>query len=199
MKRTLTALFICLTLITAKAQIAEKAEDICPLLIGESITNATVINGKNEKVKLMSVLEAKPTVLVFYRGGWCPYCNLQLSALGESEAEILEAGYQIIAISPESYENIKPTIDIDKIKYQVFADPDGKLLQQVGIAFKANEKTKGYIKQKTKGKVSDILPVPTVMILDTKGVILFEYINPDYKVRMSKDLLMAVLGALMKK
>ncbi len=182
--------------LTGYAQIAEKADGIAPLLIGATLPNMKVVNAKNDSVDLLTVLKAKPTVLVFYRGGWCPYCNRQLSALGQSEAEILKAGYQIVAISPENYQNIDPTASTDKINYQVFSDPQAMLIQKVGIAFKMSEKYKEYISTKSKGSVSEVLPVPTVMIVNTKGEILFEYINPNYKERMTKELLMAVLPTL---
>jgi len=187
-----------LLLFSAKnfAQIADKAEEICPLLVGEILPNEQILNLENKPVELLSVLKQKPTVLVFYRGGWCPYCNMQLSALAEAEQEILKLGYQIVAISPEGNENLKPTIEKDSIKYQLFSDPEGNLIQKVGIAFKTRTPSKIYASTKTKGKVSDVLPVPTVMVVNTEGEILFEYINPNYKQRLTTKLLLAVLNGL---
>jgi peroxiredoxin len=178
------------------AQIADKAEDICPLMVGETLPNEQVMNIENKPVELFSILKQKPTVLVFYRGGWCPYCNTQLAGLVEAEPEILKLGYQIVAISPEDNQNLIPTVEKDSIKYQLFTDPGGNLIQKVGIAFKTKIPSKIYASSKTKGKVSDVLPVPTVMILNTEGEILFEYINPNYKIRLSTKLLLAVLNGL---
>jgi len=178
------------------AQVVDKAEDICPLLVGETLPNEQVMNLENKPIELFSILKVKPTVLVFYRGGWCPYCNTQLAALAEAEPEILKLGYQIVAISPEGNENLQPTIEKDSINYQLFSDPGGNLIQNVGIAFKTRTPSKIYASTKTKGKVSDVLPVPTVMIVNTKGVILFEYINPNYKQRLTTKLLLAVLNGL---
>jgi peroxiredoxin len=178
------------------AQIADRAEDICPLLVGETLPNEQVMNLENKPVDLLSVLKQKPTVLVFYRGGWCPYCNMQLAALAEAEPDILKLGYQIVAISPEDNRNIQPTIEKDSINYIVFSDPDGNLIQKVGIAFKTKAASKAFHASKTIGKVSDVTPVPAVMIVNTEGEILFEYINPNYKVRLSTKLLLAVLNGL---
>lgn len=178
------------------AQIANKAEDICPLLVGETLPNEQIMNLENKAVELFSILKQKPTVLVFYRGGWCPYCNMQLAGLAEAEPEILKLGYQIVAISPEGNENLQPTIEKDSINYQLFSDPDGNLIQKVGIAFKTRTPSKIYASTKTKGKVSDVLPVPTVLIVNTEGEILFEYINPNYKERLSTKLLLAALHGL---
>ena len=77
------------------------AEDISPILIGETLPNGNFQNVEGEYIQLRTLLEEKPTVLVFYRGGWCPYCNVQLSGLVEIEEDILELGYQILAISPD--------------------------------------------------------------------------------------------------
>lgn len=182
------------------AQIAEKAEDVSPLLIGEKIPNVKVINKEGQSVSMKEVLSKKPTVLVFYRGGWCPYCNVQLSALAELEEQISNLGYQVVAISPESYENLFSVAQEDNVSYQLYSDSSGELTTKTGIAFQTSTIIKAYAKTKfRKGKVSDILPVPTVMVVDTNSEILFEYINPNYKVRLSAELLLSVLKTLSTK
>jgi peroxiredoxin len=193
-KSILFVMFLGLVSIIAQAQIADKPEDISPLLVGESLPNETLVNLNNEPIELYSVLKVKPTVLVFYRGGWCPYCNAQLSALAQSESEILKLGYQIVAISPEDYQNLQPTIAKDSIRYQVYSDPNGILIQKMGLAYKTKDVSKFFISPRTKGDVSELLPVPAVMIVNTKGEILFEYINVNISMRLSPDLLLAVLN-----
>ncbi|WP_418508497.1 peroxiredoxin-like family protein [Corallibacter sp.] len=189
--------FIAVTTInTINAQVPSNAEDVSPLLIGERVPEATLIDPDGNKLTLKSVIKEKPTVLVFYRGGWCPYCNAQLSGLSESESKILELGYQIIAVSPDNYKNLKPTIQEDNVAYILYSDPEAKLIQDIGIGFETPSMAKMYIKKKTKMDATDILPVPTVMVLNTSGEILFEYINPNYKVRLSESLLLSALKAL---
>jgi len=63
------------------AQVPENAEDISPLLVGEKIPNGILIDQNGEEVNLNKVVKQKPTVLIFYRGGWCPYCNQQMASL----------------------------------------------------------------------------------------------------------------------
>ena len=82
------------------------------------------------------------------------------------------------------------------ISYQIYSDVGAKFIQDMGIGFLTPEKAKGYIFKKTKKQASEILPVPTVMVIDTKGKILFEYINPDYSTRLSSELLLANLRVL---
>ena len=163
------------------------AEDISPILIGEPLHNDYFQNAEGKAVHLKAVLEEKPTVLVFYRGGWCPYCNVQLSGLVDIEEEVLELGYQIVAISPDDFKNLQATIENNDTKYKLLSDPNGEFIQQIGIAFKTSSSLKEYITGKgQKGETSSVMPAPTVMIVDKKGVIKFEYINPNYKERISK-------------
>lgn len=166
------------------AQIPDKAEDISPLLVGESLPNITLKETSGKAVNLMDVIGEKPTVLVFYRGGWCPYCNLQLAGLAQIESEIIDLGYQIVAVSPDKYQDLSSTEEKNKLKYRLFSDENAELIKSVGIAFKSPYK--------------GILPVPTVMVLDTSGVIKFEHINPNYKERISSNFLLGILKSIDK-
>jgi peroxiredoxin len=197
-KLTITLFLMALFSNTTKAQnIPSNAEDISPMLIGETLPNAHLQDTNGNDIELINILKTKPTVLVFYRGGWCPYCNLQLSGLVDIEKDVLALGYQIVAISPDDYQNLKSTEEKDKINYQLYADKDGTFIQEIGIAFQTPLMVKGYIATKgQKGKTSEVLPVPTVMIVNTNGEILFEYINPNYKQRISGDMLLAVLKTI---
>ena len=192
-------LFISLVFIgcTNQLSIPLVAEDISPILIGEKLPNANFQNAEGEYVQLKAVLEEKPTVLVFYRGGWCPYCNVQLSGLVEIEEDVLELGYQIVAISPDDYKNLQSTIENNSTKYKLLSDPNGKFIKEIGIAFKTSSSLKEYITGKgQKGETSSVMPAPTVMIVDKKGVIKFEYINPNYKERISGEMLLSVLKTI---
>ena len=192
-------LFISLVFIgcTNQLSIPLVAEDISPILIGEKLPNANFQNAEGEYVQLKAVLEEKPTVLVFYRGGWCPYCNVQLSGLVEIEDDVLELGYQIVAISPDDYKNLQSTIENNSTKYKLLSDPNGKFIKEIGIAFKTSSSLKEYITGKgQKGETSSVMPAPTVMIVDKKGVIKFEYINPNYKERISGEMLLSVLKTI---
>jgi peroxiredoxin len=183
---------------TANAQTAPlHAEDISPLLIGETLPNAQLFDSDGKMIEVNSLLTNKPTVFVFYRGGWCPYCNAQLSGLVDIEQQIVDLGYQIVAISPDDYRNLKNTEEKDKIKYQVLSDKDGAFIKQIGIAFQTPSAIKGYVESKgQKGETASVLPVPTVLVINKKGEILFEYINPNYKQRINGDMLLAVLKTI---
>ena len=174
------------------AQIADKAEDISPLLIGEKIPTLILENSNGEKVSTDKIFNKK-TVLVIYRGGWCPYCNSQLSEMQEIENQIIELGYNVVAISPDAPSFLKQTEDKKELKYQLYSDSDGKFSEALGIAFK---KDKPKLDKYSEGKNPGFLPVPTVYIINEKQKIDFLYINPDYSVRLTGKLLLAVLKNL---
>lgn len=186
----ITWLAIC-SIANAQNTLPKTATDISPLLIGEKVPDAALQlpNGKN--AAFPGLLTKKKTILVFYRGGWCPYCNAHLSALGEAEKELLELGYQIIAISPDSPENLKNTQEKDKLNYLLLSDSKGELAGAVGIIYEAPQNYKDLVKENSKGINTRFLPVPSVFIVNTVGEIQFEYIAPDFKNRISTELLLA--------
>ncbi|GET24428.1 peroxiredoxin-like family protein [Prolixibacter sp. NT017] len=193
---SLIFIFLGFAVFAASAQIAEKAEDISPLLIGETISEAELKAPDATSHKISAIIAEKPTVLLFYRGGWCPFCNAHLSEIQGVQSEVVKLGYQIVAISPDSPKNLQATDEKDKLDYSLYSDADGKFIQSLGIAFKAPEKYSGMLNEKSDGLNDGFLPVPSVFVVDTSGKIQFEYINPDYKVRLSAGLLMAVLREL---
>ncbi|GAB3714888.1 peroxiredoxin family protein [Flavobacterium koreense] len=174
------------------AQIAEKAEDISPLLIGEKIPKQDLISVDNKAISTSDIFNKK-TVLIIYRGGWCPYCNSQLMEMQEIENQIIALGYQIVAISPDSPKFLKETTKEDKLNYQLFSDSDGKFSEALGIAFKRD---KPKLDKYSEGKNPGFLPVPAVYILDENREIEFLFINPNYAKRLKGEMLLAVLKSL---
>ncbi|MBB4803408.1 peroxiredoxin [Flavobacterium nitrogenifigens] len=193
-------LFIFLATLTwaanAQNMIAKSATDITPLLIGEKIPNLTLKSSDNTDVQISDLLKKKKTVLVFYRGGWCPYCNMHLQALAEAEKQVLDLGYQIIAVSPDSAENLKMTAEKDKVKYTLLSDSKGELIKAMGIAFEAPENYKSVINVNSNGMNTSFLPVPSVFVVNPQSDILFEYVSPDFKHRITTELLVSVLKNL---
>ncbi len=179
--------------VSSLAQVAERAEDISPLLIGEKVPQIKISSVENKKISLIDVVKKRPTMLLFYRGGWCPYCNAHLAAVGEITEEIRELGYQIIAVSPDSPEKLKESLENQDMDYQLFSDADGNLIKAMGLAFQANDKYVSMLSDRSGGENSGFLPVPALFIVDTKGTIVFEYISPDYSQRIAAPLLLDVL------
>lgn len=178
------------------SEVPEKPTDIAPLLIGEKAPSASLRSVDDTETPLQEILKLKPTVLIFYRGGWCPYCNLQLSELQAIEAGILKLGYQIVAVSPDSPERIKSSIDKHELNYRIFSDSQMRMAKEFGLAYKAPKRNLKGLSKSSAGKNPGWLPVPAVFVLNTEGIILFEYINPDYSTRLPGGLLLAALKEL---
>mgnify|MGYP001828914989 CR=1 FL=1 len=178
------------------AQIPDNPEDISPLLISEKIPDINLQSLQGESIPLTGKLVEKRSVLLFYRGGWCPYCNAHLSAVGEVEEDILALGYQVIAISPDSPSKLRTTAEKENLKYTLYSDASGDLMTAMGIAFKAPDRYEKRLANYSDGQNPGILPVPSLFVVETDGTIMFEYINPDYKHRISADLLISVLRNL---
>jgi peroxiredoxin len=194
----LTIMILGLMLIgsSIQAQIPERAEDISPLLIGEIIPDALLKAADASDHSVLDILRKKPTVILFYRGGWCPYCNMHLAEIQSVESKIIDHGYQIVAISPDSPENLQLSDEKNDLHYSLYSDSDGAFMKAVGIAFKASEGSKDRLMKYSDGLNEGLLPVPSVFVVDTSGVIEFEYINPNYKMRLGGDFLLAVLKEL---
>lgn len=174
-----------------------KPEDISPLLIGENIPMVKLPKPSGEIFDLNRSVGEKPTILVFYRGGWCPYCSKQLSGLQEIEQDLTTLGYQLIAISTDSPENLTKTMDKQKLSYTLLSDADLIVAKQFGIAFKGPKSYDSFLPETSGGKnIDKLLPVPSVFILGKKGNIMFEYINPNITQRLSPSLLKAAASAL---
>ena len=194
MKKLITLVLFSLTTI-AFSQISDKPEDISPLLIGEQIPNVNLKNVDGKAIETNTIFNKK-TVVVIYRGGWCPYCNAQLSDMQGIEKDIIALGYQIVAVSPDAPSFLKETLTKDKLHYQLYSDSEGNFSKSIGIAFAAPEKYGKMLGKYSDEKNTNFLPVPTVYVTNEKGEIEFMYINPDYKSRLKGDLLLAVLKNL---
>lgn len=191
MKNTILILLLSLNSLVF-AQIADAPENVSPLLIGEKIPNVKLEDSNGNQVETDAILNQK-TVLIVYRGGWCPYCNAQLSEMQEIEKQIMSLGYQIVAVSPDAPKFLKETVQKDNLSYSLYSDSEGKFSQAIGIAYK---KGKPKLDKYSEGKNPGFLPVPTVYVLDRNQKIEFLYINPDYSQRLKGKMLLAVLNSI---
>lgn len=183
--------------------ISESAESVSPLLPGLSVPEVTLKDTQGQPVALKQLLANKPTVLVVYRGGWCPYCSKQLKNIQNIEQQIAEMGLQIIAVSPDSPAKLAQST-ISSPTYQLLSDDQLALAQAMGLAFFLDDKTAKVYRNKLgvnfvglDGEQKVALPVPAVFVLDTQGMVHFQYANPNYRVRLSEPLLLAAAKQVM--
>lgn len=198
MKRIVLFLFFASnTLLFAQTSLPKSANDISPLLIGEDVPSLSLKSSDGKPVSTTDIIKSKKTILVFYRGGWCPYCNAHLSALAEAESQLIAQGYQIIAISPDSPKSLMETQTKEKLNYTLLSDSNGAFAKAFGIAFQAPEGYGKYLKKSSEDLNTELyIPVPSLFVVNESGTIVFEYISPDYKHRITNDLLLSVTKSL---
>jgi peroxiredoxin len=185
---------------TVKA-IAETAERVSPLMNGQQIPAAvevTTIEGK--KLPLGQVLNNKKTILFFYRGGWCPFCNTQMGQLKQIEDQLKKLGFQLIGISTDNEKNLQKSIGKHQLNYQLLADFNSKTSQAFGLAYFSSQKVtdrylakmdlKNPLQKNSAGDKRLVLPVPAIYVIDSQGLVQFNYVNPNYKVRLHEALLL---------
>lgn len=200
----LLALFT--TMAFSAAEIADNAESVTPLLVGQTIPDVVLWQGNGTPVKSRDLARKQPTILVFYRGGWCPYCNTQLQQLKDVEPKLKALGYQLLAVSPELPDTLLAMQKERSLDYQLMSDYRLDVAKAFGIAFRvdpayakmAAEKVNAKM-QKYAGETLFTLPVPAVFVLDTDGVVRFQYVNPNYRVRLHPELLLTAAKVALEK
>ena len=178
--------------------VASRAENVRPLEVGQKVPSARIYTAEGETTDIRDVVRRQPTVLIFYRGGWCPYCSTHLGELGGVEEDLRRAGYQIIAISPDRPEYLKSELKEDNYGYTLISDHEANASRAFGLAFRVGIETfeeyrgMGVDLEERSGSRHHILPVPAAYVVDEDGVIRFAYWNPDYKQRIDVDRLLQV-------
>ena len=179
----------------AGAQVAESPENIKPILTGTDVPQLILQDVNDNPFNLNEAIAKQPTILIFYRGGWCPYCTAQLSQLGEMEQDFLDLGYQIIAISPDTPDILKVDYSKFNVHYTLLSDGDMKAAKAFGLAYKVSDEyykkllSNGTDLEKASGEKHHLLPVPAAYVIGTDNKIKFQYVNPDYRVRVNARVL----------
>ena len=181
--------------------LAQAQTNSAPLKVGDSIPDVKLRTEENREVSLPKLVAEKPTVLIFYRGGWCPFCTRHLKDLVGIEEDLKKEGAQLLAISMDKPEKLKETPGRDKLGYQLLSDSDAVAAKAFGIAFKVDDKTvekyKGYgiNLDAASGQDHHLLPHPAVYVVDKSGRIQFAHFNPDYKARLAAEKILAAVRA----
>lgn len=180
----------------ADPKVADTADDISPLLIGQFIPQVTVKTEFGGDIELMALIEKRPTVIIFYRGGWCPYCSRQMAGLVEVEQRILDLGYQILAISPDSPTRLTAQRSSQDFEITHLSDMSLAATVGFGLAYYVDddmvETIRGQLGAEVvtlAGESKVVLPVPAAYIIDTTGLVKFAYVNPNFQQRINPNLL----------
>jgi len=192
-----------MTLVTsATAQnYADNPKQVNPILTGTTIPDAAVKTIEGKTVSIQELVRQQPTVLIFYRGGWCPYCNRHMAELQQSQQQLVDMGYQILAVSPDRPEKLKKSISKHNLDYTLLSDSPMNLSKAFGLAFKVDQSTldryaeMGIDLEESSGYDHHLLPVPAVYLINPDGLVTFQYVNPDYKTRIKSEVLISAAKA----
>jgi peroxiredoxin len=190
-------------------ELPARAEDISPKQVGDRAPSFTVQTVDNESFHFDPDNLERPTALISFRGGWCPYCNMHLSELRHVVPELRQAGFDVLFLSNDRPEQLHDSLkketreDIDGLDYVILSDADLSAALALGTAFTVSDELVDYLDEKGRDyEESSIskyraLAVPAVVLVDASGEIRFFYANPDYKVRLSADELKAAADELL--
>jgi len=166
-------------------------------LPGMIVDNTCLQDLNKQTVCTGEILSEKPTIMVVYRGGWCPYCNAQLNRLKKVENKLTGMGYQLLAVSPDSNKSITEQKKREKLSYTLLTDNELALSKELGLAFFLDKKTEKKYRNRLGVEFADVngesrvsLPVPAVYILDKKGMVHFQYVNPSFRTRLDEKVLL---------
>lgn len=171
------------------------------LKTGDRIPDFTLPNHNGEQRSISDLLAKSVVVLNFYRGGWCPYCNMELHALQQALPDIRASGADLVAISPELPDKALDTQARHTLEFEVLSDVGNKVSESFGLTFELPQQLRpiytklGIDIAEFNGDYSFILPVPATYVVDSDGIIRHHFVNVDYTRRMEPDDLLQVLRA----
>ncbi|MGF6408902.1 peroxiredoxin-like family protein [Paraburkholderia sp. MM5482-R1] len=163
---------------SGQAERAHKAGDMAPAF--------TLADPNGTLVSSTELLEKGPLVISFYRGVWCPYCNMELQALEEVLPEFEAAGASVVAISPQNPANSRKSARQNKLSFPILSDPRNDVAAAFGLRFALPD----YLVELYKNLKNDLpafngdpswtLPMPARYVIGPDGMILYSEVNPDY-------------------
>jgi peroxiredoxin len=164
----------------------------------------TLPDAFGKEVSLKTLLVKGPVVISFYRGEWCPFCNIELHGLQEALPKMQELGATLIAISPEKPDYGIVATQKNKLTFPVLSDFGNTVARQFGIVFQIGQELKEFSKNVFKndialrnGEDSYELPVPATYVIDTTGLIRFAHVDVDYMMgRAEPEVVVAALQAI---
>ncbi len=165
-------------------RVAEKAGRTQPRSAGDEAAYGALVTMDGKTVDFETFIHQKPTILVFYQGGWSPYSNSQLGDLAKLEPRLAELGYQVAAVTPDQPSKILETYKKDNVDFTLFTDKNMDIARRFGLAYRADEdvlKKMGVHLREYTGNSDETLPVPAVYGIDRKGIVQFVFFNRDYR------------------
>ena len=169
---------------------------------GETAHDFELNNVRGGKLSLGAALAEGPVVLSFYRGSWCPFCNLELNALQQRLSDIKSCGARLIAVSPELPDSSLSHAEKLELEFDVLSDPGNLIAERYGLIMTVHETLRPLYQQwgldlpAANGDDSYRLPVPATYVIDRTATIRASHVDKDYTKRMEPDDIIEALKAI---
>ncbi len=164
------------------------------LKVGGIAPDFSLINAFGEKVKLSEQLKGGPVVLTFYRGAWCPFCNIELNALQGSLPYFKKYSTTLIAVTPQKPDKSKEQLEKEEYTFEVLSDIDDSVMKSYNLYFEVPQELHELYKNRFNFDITDYngknrlgLPIPGTFVIAQSGIIRAAYAKTDYKKRMEPE------------
>jgi peroxiredoxin len=174
------------------------------LKAGDRAPDFRLPDARGGYVRSRDMLTTGAVVLSFYRGGWCPYCNLELRALQKALPEITLLGAKLVAVSPQTPDESLSTAEKSELTFPVLSDLGSATAKSFGIAYDLAEELRpiyarlGHALPEKNGDESWLLPIPVTYVIDRDGTIALGFVDVDYRNRLEPAEVLAALQSLSK-
>ncbi|MFG2284938.1 peroxiredoxin-like family protein [Streptomyces sp. NPDC048595] len=170
--------------------------------VGDTAPGFRLPTATGEAVSLDTLLSTGPVVLTFYRGAWCPFCNLALRALQQQHSEITARGAHLVAVSPQIPDESLTLTEKHSLAFDVLSDLGSDTAEQYGLAFDLTDELAavydsfGFDLQRVNGGHPRTLPIPATYVIDRDATIRWAFVDTDYVARAEPSDILAALDAL---
>lgn len=171
------------------------------LHVGDKAPNFALKNALNQPVSLYSELQNGPIILTWYRGGWCPYCNITLRYLQERLPEIKKTGATLLALTPELPDNSLSTAEKNNLEFTVLSDVSNTVAEEYGVVFTLTNEVASIYQDafglsQVNGNNTNKLPLAATYVIDTNGIIQYAFLDADYRKRAEPSEIVLALQKL---
>jgi peroxiredoxin len=186
----------------ATAELTASGQAQRALTVGAKLPTFTLSDSEDRAVSSADLLARGPLVITFYRGVWCPYCNMDLQAIEEVAGQMRELGASVVAISPQTPSNGAKSRAQNKLSFPILSDRNGDVAAAFGLRFRLPDDLLaiygkfGIDLSMVNGDKSGTLPMPARYVIDRDGTVAYAEVNPDYTRRPDPAELLPVLRRL---